>query len=294
MSSSVETGAPAAPNVLAEVWAVARAEILEMAKSIRAIFLLVTYGLLAGGAGAVILWVNDRTEGKLAEVVEEGAKLGPEERAPAIAALVEQGASPALAEAVVSGVLPPLVFFVLVTSTFVLPVLMLLVGYNRIAEDVSTRYIRYLLQRVHRGTYLAGKLLGHWLVSLAAVVLAHGLLLLLARSTDAFDFERTLAAMPRIWLAMAVFVLAYSAYTMLASALIRIPFLALLAGAMALFALKAGTWILGLIWAPLGDAWLGAWDLRLWALDPTAIAVYLGYTALFIGLAWAVLRWRDL
>ena len=56
----------------------------------------------------------------------------------------------------VKGDLPPLVLGVLFFSTFAIPWLILLVGYNRISEDVATKYTRYVLQRVHRGAYLAG------------------------------------------------------------------------------------------------------------------------------------------
>jgi ABC-type transport system involved in multi-copper enzyme maturation permease subunit len=135
-----------------------------------------------------------------------------------------------------------LVLGVLYFSTFAIPWLILLVGYNRISEDVQTKYTRFLLQRVHRGAYLAGKIAGHWVASLLAIIVVHSLLLAYAAATDRFDVAAVLKVMPRVWLSMALFVLAYSTFTCMVSSVLQPPFLVLLIGTMLLFTLKFGTW----------------------------------------------------
>lgn len=354
-------------RVAKETLAVATAEIIDMIKSIRFAFLLISYAFVAGAVGKFMLWANEKAGGRL---LEGASSLTDTERTMLVDTLVEQGASKHLAEALVNGDLPPMVFGVLLFSTFAIPALMVLVGYNRVSEDVSTRYTRYLLQRVHRGSYLAGKLLGHWLVSFLAIVLVHIGLLTYAWATlgtpivkeggepnvvvswrpqnsgvmmevgkgyevkevvDAingisgvtakddegavfvtgmsedelikelegvkiadWDIDSTLSAMPRIWLAMLILVLAYSAYTMMASSTLNPPIIVLLLGVMGLLAIKFAAFILGIIHEPLGEIWMGSWDVKLYALDPAAVGVYLAYTVGFLAIATLVLRRRDL
>lgn len=275
-----------------------------MIKSIRFVFLLVSYAFAAGGVGKLMLFVNEKMDGRL---LKGASDLSETERQMFIDGIVEQGVgSKHLAEAIINGDLPPLIFGVLLGSTFAIPALMLLVGYNRVSEDVSTRYTRYILQRVHRLSYLAGKLAGHWLVSFLAIVLVHIVLLTYAYFFE-FDvsseealalrdsvYSATLGAMPRIWLAMFILVLAYSAYTMMVSSTLNPPIIVLLLGVMGLVAIKFAAFILEIIHRPLGEIWMGSWDVRLYALDPAAIGVYLAYTIGFLALAHAVLRRRDL
>jgi ABC-type transport system involved in multi-copper enzyme maturation permease subunit len=280
----------ASPGALFEALYLAREEIATMVVSIRAVFLVITYSVIAGAIGAAMLWLNDKTDGNLLK----GADMLKEAPEVAIEKLTEVGLNPHLAEAMVNGDLPPLVLGVLFFSTFAIPWLILLVGYNRISEDVSTKYTRYVLQRVHRGSYLAGKIAGHWLVSFLAIIVVHGLLLGYAAATDRFDVGAMMHAMPRVWLAMALFVLAYSTFTCMVSSVLQPPFLVLLVGTMLLFALKFAAWVGSFIYEPIGDAWIGSWDVPLWAFDPRAVAVYAGYSLVFIGVAYMILRRRDL
>lgn len=278
------------PGAFLEALYLARAEVTAMVVSVRAVFLVITYAVIAGAIGSVLLWLNDKTDGALLRGAE-ALQVAPEEM---VTKLTEAGFNPHLAQAMVSGDLPPLVLGVLFFSTFALPWLILLVGYNRISEDVNTKYTRYVLQRVHRGSFLAGKIVGHWAVSFLAVVVVHALLLVYAAATDRFDVESTLQALPRVWLAMALFVLAYSTFTCMVSSVLTPPFLVLLIGTMLLFSLKFAAWIGSFFYEPIGDAWISAWDVPLWAFDPRAVAVYAGYSLVFIGIAYLILRRRDL
>lgn len=271
-----------------------RAEAIEMVLSVRALFLVLVYGLLAGGAGWATLKLDEKLEGKLSGLTGQLDKLGATERAGLLEQVADSGLPTAVAEAYLDGSLPLLLLIILWSSTFVLPGLMLLVGFNRISGDVSSRFTRYVLQRVHRGSYLTGKIIGHWLVSLLAVLAAQGVLLGLGAMYDVFDYERILAAMPRIWLGMALFTFAYSAYTQLFSILMSQPFLSLMFGVMGIMAMKFVTFLLSFAYAPLGQVWLGDWDMRLWAMDPKAILVFAAYGLGFVGLSFVALRRKDL
>jgi hypothetical protein len=214
--------------------------------------------------------------------------LGTTEKTQAIDQAVEAGFPRAVAEAMLAGNLPPLVLFVLLASTFVIPGLIMLTGYGAIADDLHTRFSRYVLQRVRRGSYLAGKIGAHFIVSFGAVLFVHLVLLAAAQSIDNFDNDKTLHALPRIWLAMALFTLAYCTFTAIFSTTIRPPFAAFAVGVMALGVL----WIISKI-APFDRVWMGALDVELWALSPTAFAIIGAHVVVFSAIAWFALSKRD-
>lgn len=282
------------PGALAEAVFMVRAEAAEMVLSVRALFLVLVYAVLAGGAGWATLKLNEKLDGKLADLTGQLDKIGDAERTQLLQQVADNGLPTAVAEAYLDGSLPLILLIILWSSTFVLPGLMLVVGFNRISGDTSTRFTRYVLQRVHRGSYLTGKIVGHWLVSFLAVLVAHGILLAVGASTEVFDFDRITEAMPRIWLGMALFTFAYSAYTQLFSILFSQPFLSLLFGVMAIMGMKFTTFVLSFFYPPLGQVWLGDWDMRLWALDPAALAVFAAYGVGFVALSFVVLRRKDL
>lgn len=286
-TSAVEARAPSAVR---EALYLIRAEAKANLLSVSAAFLVWVYLFIAGAISAGLLWVDEKTSGALLKGPKE-LGLDPDQ---VIKALSEQGVNEHLAEAMVRGDLPPLVIGVLFFSTFAIPVLVLLVGYNRISEDVHTKYTRYLMQRVHRGSYLTGKIVGHWLVCFLSIVLVHVALVIYGSATDRIDAGEVMKAMPRIWLAMGLFVLAYSAFTEMVSTIVAPPSLALFAGFMLLVGLKLASWVGAIFDERVGGLWMGGWDVPLWALDPRAIAVYGGYCLIFGGTAYLVLRSRDL
>jgi hypothetical protein len=270
-----------------ELFIVARYEIASLALSVRAVLLIVGYGVTAGAVGAFYLWLDKVSEGKLAEFAKKAGELTPDQKEQIISQVSKSVGRP-LASAIFNGDLPPLVLMVLLLSTFAIPGLVLLVGYSGIADDLSSRFARYILQRVRRPAYLYGKLLGHFVVSYLAIILVHALLLAYATTIDNFDLEKTLPALPRIWAAMAFFVLGYVAFTAFFSSVISPPFAAFAVGGMALI----GFWIISFI-PTVGEVWMGSWHMRLWALDPEAIGVYLAHALVFSGLAYVGLRRRD-
>ncbi len=271
----------------------ARAEAKEMVLSVRALFFVILYGGIAGSIAWGVVKADEKLDGKLAALSGQMDSLGVTERGAILEQVTEAGFPEAVANAVISGELPILLLVLLWSSTLVVPGLILLVGFNRISGDISSRFTRYVLQRVHRESYLLGKIVGHWLISFLAVVAVHCVLLVLGKVYDVFDFEQTLAAMPQIWAGMALFTFAYVAYTQMFSVLVAQPFLSLLFGFMGIAAIRVLTFILGFMYEPLGQIWLGDWDMRLWAMDPIAVAVFLAYGLGFSALALVALRRRD-
>lgn len=272
-----------------------RAEAAEMVLSVRALFFVVVYAVLAGGSGYLLLKADEKTEGQFTKLSGQIVDMAASEKAQVLEQLQDSGVPSAVLEAFFDGTLPLFLLVILWSSTFILPLMMLLVGFNRISGDVSTRFTRYVLQRVHRGSYLTGKIVGHWLVSFLAVLIVQaGLLAIASTRDDVFGFDAIVSAMPRIWAAMALFTFAYVAYTQLFSILFSQPFLSLLFGMMGILTIKFVTFVLQFVWAPLGQVWLGDWDLRLWVLEPAAIGVFLAYGLGFVGLSFLALRRKDL
>lgn len=276
----------------------ARAEAREMVLSFRAIAFVILYAGLAGGMGYACDQIDQKSDGQITKAATQIAELPQEDRDEQIDKIVEEtGASASDASLLrffADDTLPLKVKFVLLVSTFIIPALIFLIGFNRISDDIHTKYTRYVLQRVHRGPYLAGKIFGHWLVSFLAVVLVQLSLLIVGDAFDVFELSETLPNMPVIWAGFAIFVLAYVAFMAVFSSWLTPPIAALFLALIALFALKMGTAIGSLAYKPIGRAWLGSWDYGLWRLEPMAVAVYLAYAGLFTGLAYWILRRRDL
>jgi hypothetical protein len=270
-----------------ETLIVARYEIVSLALSVRALLLIVGYGATAGAVGAFYLWLDKTSDGKLGEFTKKAADLSPDQKEQIISQVAKTLGRP-LASAIFNGDLPPLVLTVLLLSTFAIPGLVLLVGYSGIADDLSTRFARYILQRVRRPSYLFGKLVGHFVVAYVAIILVHAALLAYGTTIENFELEKTVPALPRIWGAMAFFVLGYVAFTAFFSATISPPFAAFAVGGMAL----VGFWILS-FFPYVGEVWMGSWHMRLWALDPEAIGVYLAHAIVFSLLAYVGMRRRD-
>lgn len=273
----------------------ARAEAREMVFSLRAVFFVLMYGLLSGGLGYACNEADQKTEGQVSQGLTQMADMPEEQRTQMIDEFSEKtGFSRELTVAMVQGGLPWQVVAVLFGSTFVIPGLIMLIGFNRISGDIHSKYTRYVLQRVHRGPYLAGKIFGHWAVCFLALVLVQLGLLILGSQAEMFELQDALSSMPRIWAGFALFVLAYVAFNALFSSMFTPPIATLMLSLIALFGLWFIPIILGGIYEPLRRAWLGSWDVGLWGLDPSAVGVYAGYTTLFVALSYLTLRRRDL
>lgn len=267
-----------------------------MLVSVRLVFLLAVYGGAGGLVGYMWESIDASNDRQLLALSEKTATLSEEERVEALAEMVEKG-GPAIemvGSVLLDPELPPMAMLVLQLTSWLLPLLILLVGYNRIAEDIHSRYTRYIMQRVHRGSYLSGKIIGHAVVCLVAVVAMQLVWLLVSSFYDLYGADRMWMAAPRIWLGMVVYVFAYSAYTMMVSTVFGRPMSALLLGTMAMYAVWIGVNMASFFWTPLVRLWLSAWYPALWRLDPVGYVVFVAYGLIFILMAHLVLRRGDL
>lgn len=279
-------------SVIRETLLVARYELGALFTSIRAALFFVVYAFAAGVSGWMAIALNDKLKESAQEVpidlFASMEKLTDVERTKILENLSERGLSGSTLEVLISGRLPPLVVWILFTTTFVLPALVVLVGFTGIGEDLESKFSRYVFQRVHRGSWLAGKVLAHFAVSIAGIMLVHLALLGLASTREGLSLEPIARVLPMIWASMAILTLGYVAYTALFAANLGPPFKAL---ALSWFLLM-GLWFTAKI-TPLDRVWLGSLDARLWMLEPSAIAIALAHVAAFLGLAWLGLKRRD-
>jgi len=283
-----------------EILLVAGYEIRALLRGPRALLILVVYGLATFAMGSAYVWVSDGIREK---VTEQLSSLSESERAAVLENdeirrnVLEQlgpmferlGGAP-LVKALEQDELPWIVLFVLLLSSFVIPGLLLVAGYDRIAEDLSTKYSRFVLQRLRRGTYLLGKYAGLLAVSFGVVVVVHCGLLVVGATRADLDLGAMASALPRIWLGMFMFLAAYCGFVALVSTAASSPFGALAGGGMALIVL----WFASTFSDVVRVIWIGSNDAQLWVTDPQTLAMFAVYAAGFVGLAYARLRTKDL
>lgn len=300
MTQTASAAASDSPPILREIITVAGQEILSLLFGLRSIVVVVLYGGLVAAVGTMFLLATAQLEQKLiaqqpalaaldrSALLREGLKsdLFDKEVAP----VLEQFGGRRLVEAVSDGRMPFLLLVILALSSFALPGLALITGYDRLSDDLHTRYARFVLQRVRRESWVLGRIAGQSAGLWGLVVITHVLLVLLATAAaDGFEAGPVWRALPAIWLGMALFLLAYVAFVALFSALLTPPFAVLAVGGMALM----GLWMLKVAVPVVGQVWMGAWDIRLWLLDPLALVVFAVHALVLMAGAVAVLRARD-
>lgn len=207
----------------------------------------------------------------------------------------------------------PLVVLVVFRLTLVfLPLYIALMGFDQLAGEIGPKSIRYLLVRASRSSILFGKFLGQAAVLIALVGVIDTAIFTYARITHP-DFGTALALLTwfKLWVAAAVFSLAYLALTTLCSALFRSPAVSLVFNVVVLFAF----WLMdavgqhALFTAKMNDAAPSAAaavryfspshysaNLLHPSLSHFAVsgAAFAGFALVFLLAAYAVMRERDL
>lgn len=287
---------PSERSRFAEILTVAGAEAVDMILSVRLFFLMAVYGGVGILTGYMWRMTDANSEGQLREFSEKAATLSPDERAENLERMAEEGGPflEWLGSLIFDPQLPLLAMLILQVSGWVLPLLILFVGYNRVADDLQSRYTLYIFQRIHRDSYLVGKVLGHAAVCFAAVIVMQVVWLGLANVYEFYGAENMGAAVPRLWLGMVAYVLAYSAYTMFVSAAFGRPVVALMLGTLFMYAGWIGAYLLSFLWPPLLGVWLSSWYAPLWQMEPAAYGVFLAYAVGFMTLAGLIFRRIDL
>lgn len=281
-----------------ETLSVTRTELLRTLRNARVLVLLLLFGTSTALIG---LMLGLLTRGLDAQ--------GPETAAAAGASIlgflwgVDGGAVERLSE------LPLLVPLVFGADLFFLPLFIALLGYDQLSAEVATGSVRYLAVRARRGSILAGKFLAQAVVMglLLALVVA-GLFAAGAGLRSGLEPVSYAAAAARFWAGGAALAFGYLALTALSSAMTSSPGSSLLLNVGALF----GFWLLhavgsraALVHRMGGPA---SWTEDLRWLSPsayasgvlgsattllTSVAAYATFGAVFLGVAWAVFRARD-
>jgi ABC-type transport system involved in multi-copper enzyme maturation permease subunit len=126
---------------------------------------------------------------------------------------------------------PPSLFFLLQGTLVVLPLLVLLVGFDQLAGDVQHRSIRYVAGRAYRHSIVAGKALGVWAVVGVMVLVLHSTVWAVMLFQSNYSVATTLSWGLRVWLFSVTYAAAYVGLTNLISSFFKTPILALFIGA---------------------------------------------------------------
>lgn len=286
-------------NPLQETWLVFAHEVRRALRSAKTLVLLILYGLASVMSGIVFVAATRKAQEGLSSLAP-GAAADPEAmlkfKMGALSFFFgkEEELLRFLAE------VPVIVLFFYKFALFFLPLLIALMGFDQISGELSTRSLRYVSLRARRGSLLAGKVLAQAAVLLGlTAVLNLAVFVYAAATTTPFNVGSGLLAMARFWLLALIYVSAYLGLTALCSALFRTPIVSLLTALCALF----GFWLLAILgkfesmsflrWLTPStyEPGLGSFDLTQALGSAGAFALF---AALFLSLAWAALRWRDL
>jgi len=262
-----------------------RTDLARLFRSGKGLVLLLLYGLVEG-AGGVLFAVLSKSG--LGQLMNSG-----------LLAAVASGGDQAMAERLQQ--IPVPVLFAYWFTLFVMPLLVLLMGFDQISGELSTRSVRYLAFRSRRSSWALGKALAQLIalfgLSLVANVVVLGVSLV---SVPNIAIGPAVFWLVVLWLLSIIYGLAYVALVTLVSTLFRTPFLALVAGAVALVGLGIvgllGRWVDAL--HPLVYLLPGTYSSGL--ISPNAATMGMSILALvcfavvFLGGAIGVLRARDL
>lgn len=303
---------PAALDSTREITTIWSAEALRSVRSARTIVLLALYLMFTGMAGLGANFLGNLFSGGINAQIEANSS-SPEEaaenRGKVHDGLVGKAFvdDPAYIEALHD--VPLSVLFVFKLTLMFLPLYIALLGFDQISGEVGPRSMRYLIVRSRRSSILLGKVLAQALVLFALIVVVNVLIFAFARAGNAdFAIGPLVFNLARFTFAAAVFSVAYLGLTSLCSALFATPAVSLVMNLLALF----GLWLMNAV-GDYFEATEGA-SLRflryarfltpshysngLLYLQPLklggAVLAYLVFGVVFLAIAHAALRRRDL
>lgn len=190
--------------------------------------------------------------------------------------------------------IPPYSLQLFAVTLFGTPLLLLLVNYDKLAQEISEGSFRYLLFRTSRAHIYWAKFASMaleiafvtFIATLLAVLYGHF-------SLPFFQTAKVFKSSLIFWLAGLPFLVSFSALILLFSAGVKRPFSALLLVALALIASAVV-----MIWAPqLSPFYLEYWKgffLPGTPLMLKSVLIYLGFCALFSGVGFLIFKKRDL
>ena len=268
-----------------EILEFTRTDLARLFRSGKALVLLVLYGLIEAAGGVIFALVAESPAGQL---MSSG-----------LLAIVASGGDKAMQEHLQQ--IPVPILFAYWFTLFVMPPLVLLMGFDQISGELSTRSVRYLAFRSRRISWALGKALAQ-VVALFGLSLAANLVVLVfsLATVPGIAFASALGWLLELWLLSLIYGAAYVGLVTLISTLFRTPFLALAAGALAL---------VGLGMAGLLARWIDSIHFVSYALPGSyasglispelsvaagSAAALLGFAVVFLSGAVGVLQVRDL
>jgi len=204
--------------------------------------------------------------------------------------------------------IPMVVLIVFQAALLFLPLYVAIMGFDQISGEVGPRSMRYLAVRARRSSVLFGKVAAQAVLLWGLLGVVHLAVFAYAGGTDP-DFTLRLAIPTglKFWLASAVFCLAYLGLTAACSTLFRTPAMSLTCNALVLFAFPLLNFLGSVNTASPTEkgplSYLGYLSPSHYALDllhpylsrfGLSAAALAGFVALFLGIAYGVLRERDL
>jgi ABC-type transport system involved in multi-copper enzyme maturation permease subunit len=123
---------------------------------------------------------------------------------------------------------PFLLTVVFIVSLWLVPAVVLILGFDNVTGDLQYRSIRYWATRTRRSTYVAGKFFGLWATCSIVALAMHALIWLVVIVRGEATFGETLGWGLRFWLASLPILSMWCGVTVLLSSLFRTPILALL------------------------------------------------------------------
>ena len=194
-----------------------------------------------------------------------------------------------VADALTSGDLSVLVWLILNLSSYILPGLILIIGYDRISDDLSSKFSRFIFLRLRRESYLVGKVLAQWLVAMLVFGLVFLVGIILVSQSQYVKIEAVTSSALPIWAGMFFYLLAYVSLTALFSVNFVPAFRSLALGLTVLMAFGFLS-----VFKNFDQYWLGDQALPLWMGAPSAYFVYLIHICLWFGLAIIRIRTREI
>lgn len=321
---------------LKEIGIIWRGELLRSLQSGRAVVLLLLFLLFTGivlaiTGGLAYQW-NQKQEKDFndeiaaspfkddldpAKVAEQRKKATASDgQKKAIVGILFSDDDATLAEALLA--LPFGLLIVFKLTIVFLPLFIVLMGFDQISGEISTKSIRYLVVRVRRSSLVIGKYLTQ--ATVLAMLTGICVLAMVAVSLvvdPEFTAGKAAVTFSKLWLVALVFSLAYLALTSMCSALFKQPAVSLVLNMIALFVI----WFTGLVgdWFRLpGEAassmsiaslktesfvgylrYLSVWHYSADLIHPSwqrfgaAGLAHLGFAMIFLGASYLVLRTRD-
>lgn len=123
---------------------------------------------------------------------------------------------------------PMLLTLLFAVSLWLVPGVVLLLGFDNVAGDLQHRTVRYWTIRTRRSSYAIGKFIGLWATCAVVALAMHIAIWIMVVARGEASVADTLGWGVRFWLASLPILSVWCAVSVFVSSLFRIPFLALL------------------------------------------------------------------